>query len=144
MHQSGRGRPLASGWHGQPSPGKFFTLAASPQVMRGRSPAKPERIVACVRLGYFEGFKGSNTLLLDGDGDGLGELVQTLSALANGERQVVSVHSLPFVSAAQRVELHAHRSLQDVGARKTGDGFQWRRNSEGWGSVVEQILAVKD
>ena len=100
--------------------------------------------MVCVRLGYFEGFKGSNTLLLDGDVGGLRELAQALSALAKGERKAVSVHSLPFVTAAQHVEMHAHRSEQDLGASKTGDGFQWRRSSEGWVAVVEQILAVKD
>ncbi len=36
MHQSGRGRRLASCWHGQSLPGRFPELAAAPQVMRGR------------------------------------------------------------------------------------------------------------
>ena len=36
MGQTGRGCRFASGWHHQPSPGKFCTRAAAPQVMRGR------------------------------------------------------------------------------------------------------------
>jgi hypothetical protein len=35
MHQTGRGRWLASNWHRSPLPGKFSTLAEAPQVMRG-------------------------------------------------------------------------------------------------------------
>jgi hypothetical protein len=105
---------------------------------------QPEVIVVGVRLGYFEDFKGDNTLLLDGDADGLGELARILGALAVGERHVVSVHSLPFVSAENQVELHAHRSPRDIGVSKTVDGFQWRRSPEGWAAVVEQILAVRE
>jgi hypothetical protein len=99
--------------------------------------------VGCVRVGYFEDFKGSNTLLLDGDVEGLDELARSLNALAVGEREVVAVHSLSPVSAQHQVELHAHRSERDVGLSRTANGFQWRRSSDGWAAVVEQILAVK-
>ncbi len=99
--------------------------------------------MGCSRLGHFEDFKGNNTLLLDGDVEGLGELAQALSALAIGERNVVAVHSLPFVLAQHQVDLSAHRSHQDVGVAKTPDGFQWRRSSEGWAAVVELVLVVK-
>jgi hypothetical protein len=98
-----------------------------------------------VRLGYFADFKGGDdTLLLDGDVEGLGDLARTLSVLATGERNSLSVHSLPFVSAENQIELFAHRSDRDLGVSKTPDGFLWRRSSEGWAAAVELILAVKD
>ena len=99
--------------------------------------------MGCLRLGYFENFMGNNTLLLDGDIEGLSELAQALSVLAIGGRDVVAVHSLPFVSALHQVELSAHRFHRDVGVSKTRDGFQWQRSSAGWAAVVEQVLAVK-
>jgi hypothetical protein len=102
-----------------------------------------ERAVGSVRLGYFEGFKGRDTLLIDGDVEGLGELIRTLNVLVLAQQDVVLLHSLPFVSAANRVEVNAHWAQRDFGMSKINGMFKWRRNSTGWAAVVEQILGVK-
>ncbi len=96
-----------------------------------------------MRLGYFEGFKGRDTLLIDGDVEGLSELIQTLNVLVLAQQDVVLLHSLPFVSAANLVEVSAHWAQRDSGVSKIDDAFQWRRSSAGWAEVVEQILGVK-
>ncbi len=36
MHLTGRGHRLVPGWHRLLLPGRLITLAAAPQVMRGR------------------------------------------------------------------------------------------------------------
>jgi hypothetical protein len=99
--------------------------------------------VGCVRLGYFEAFKGRDTLLIDGDVEGLGDLMRTLNVLVLAQQDVVLLHSLPFVSAVNRLELNAHWAHQDFGVSRIDDAFQWRRSSTGWAAVVEQILGVK-
>ena len=100
--------------------------------------------MGCVRLGYFEAFKGRDTLLVDGDPEGLGELIRTLNVLVLAQQDVVLLHSLPFVSAVNGVEVSAHWAQRDSGVARIGDAFQWRRSSTGWAAVaVEQILGVK-
>ena len=100
--------------------------------------------MGCVRLGYFEAFKGRDTLLIDGDVEGLGDLMRTLNVLVLVQQDVVLLHSLPFVSAVNRLELNAHWAQQDFGVSRIDDAFQWRRSSTGWAAVVEQILGVKN
>jgi hypothetical protein len=100
--------------------------------------------VAGVRLGYFEGLKGHDTVLLDGDTEGLGELAKALLVLIAGDRDSVSLHSLAFVSAAKQLEVNAHRSMKDLGMLREAGGFHWRRSARGWAGVVEQILGVKE
>jgi hypothetical protein len=58
-----------------------------------------ERAVGSVRIGYFAAFKGRDTLLIDGDVEGLGDLMRTLNVLVLAQQDVVMLHSLPFVSA---------------------------------------------
>jgi hypothetical protein len=100
--------------------------------------------VVGVRLGYFEGFKGNNTVLLDGDTEGLGKLANALLVLIAGDQDVVPLHSLAFVSAAKQVKVDAHRSTKDIGMLREAGRFQWRRSARGWAGVVEQILGVKE
>jgi hypothetical protein len=66
--------------------------------------------VGAVRLGYFEDFGGHDTVLIDGDAEGLNELARQLLVLISGERDVVSLHSLACVSPAKQVEVSAHRA----------------------------------
>ena len=99
--------------------------------------------MGCVRLGYFEAFKGRDTLLIDGDVEGLGDLIRTLNVLVLAQQDVVLLHSLPFVAAVNRLEVNAHWAQQDIGVSRIDSAFQWRRSSTGWAAVVEQILGVK-
>jgi len=100
--------------------------------------------VACVRVGYFEGFKGQDTLLIDGDTEGLSQLARSLTGLIAGDRDVLPLHSLPFVSAPNGVELSAHCATKDLGMLRRPNGFEWRRSARGWAGVVEQVLGVKE
>jgi len=72
-------------------------------------------MVGLVRLGYFEGFKSGNTLLLDGDREGLQQLDETLQQLASGGVEAVAIHSLPFVEAHHGVRLVSRVAPRDTG-----------------------------
>ncbi len=61
-----------------------------------------------VRLGYFENFKGANTILLCGDGDGLQRLADLLRPLEDANAEPVNLHVLSFVQVYGGVSLTAH------------------------------------
>ena len=96
-----------------------------------------------VRIGYFEAFNGRDTLLIDGDAEGLGDLMRTLNVLVLAQQDIVVLHSLPFVSAMGGLEIDACWSQRDSGLSKIDNAFHWRRSSTGWAAVVEQILGVR-
>jgi hypothetical protein len=100
--------------------------------------------VARVRIGYFEGFKDGDTVLIDGDNEGLGELARMLTVLIAGNPDALAIHSLPFVEAANGVQVHAHRVRRDLGMQRAANGFLWRHTSRAWAGVVEQILGVQE
>lgn len=103
-----------------------------------------EAEVAHVHLGYFEDFKSDNTLLLEGDVEGLEHLEQALRSLAIGEVKSLAIHALEFVEAHQGVQLFAYLSARDLGISRNESGFQWPRTSEGWEETADKIAAVKD
>jgi len=100
--------------------------------------------VVGVRIGYFEAFKGHDTLLIDGDPEGLDALARALLVLIAGDMELLSLNHLAFVSSAKEVEVNAHRSLKDVGMLKEANVFHWRRSPRAWAGVVEQILGVRE
>ena len=53
VHQSGRGRRLASGWHGQASRGRFIKRAAALQLMRDRWTGAFSIVVSIADRGGF-------------------------------------------------------------------------------------------
>jgi hypothetical protein len=81
--------------------------------------------VAHVHLGYFEDFKSDNTLLLEGDVEGLEHLEQALRSFAIGEVKSLAIHALEFVEAHQGVQLFAYLSARDLGISRNENGFQW-------------------
>ena len=94
-----------------------------------------------VHIGYFEGFKSSNTLLLEGDADGLRALAETFRSLAAGTLTAVVFHELPFMKVHHGVDLLAVRSTDDRGIRRADaeNVFLWERTAEGWQDSAEKI-----
>ena len=99
--------------------------------------------MGCVRLGYFEAFKGRDTLLIDGDVEGLGDLMRTLNVSSSraARRRVAALVAVRLCGEPTALETDWAR--QDCGVSRIDDAFQWRRSSTGWAAVVEQILGVK-
>ena len=97
-----------------------------------------------VRMGYFENFKGADTILVCGDGDGLQRLADVLRTLEDVNAAPVDLHLLPFVQVDRGVELTAHPVDRDLGVRRTGSAscFTWHHSQEGWLESAEKIEVV--
>jgi hypothetical protein len=97
--------------------------------------------VTTLRIGYFEDFKSSNTLLLEADGDGLRALADLFRSLAAGDLDILAVHDLPFVEPHHGVRLTATRSADDRGTRRApaGHSFLWERTADGWLDAAEKL-----
>ena len=65
--------------------------------------------MAAVHLGYFENFKSSDTLLVEGDTEGLRHLAEVLRSLEKGSADIVEIDALPFVQSRHGVRLTAKR-----------------------------------
>jgi hypothetical protein len=81
--------------------------------------------VAFIHLGYFEDFKSSNTVLIEGDQEGFRLLEQALRLLAKGEMESLIIHELPFAKAHKGVKLFAFRTSRDFGV--SGNGVEGHR-----------------
>lgn len=94
-----------------------------------------------VRLGYFEDFKSSNTLLMEADAVGLRALAQTFRSLAAGDDSTVAIHQLPFLEVHHGVRLTAQRAPRDRGVRQIGveNIFAWERTEDGWLDAAEKV-----
>jgi hypothetical protein len=97
--------------------------------------------VTTLRIGYFEDFKSSNTLLLEADADGLRALAQLFRSLAAGTLDTLGLHDLPFVEAHHGVLVTATRSARDLGARRgdAGPSFRWQRTEDGWRDAADKL-----
>ncbi len=94
-----------------------------------------------VRIGYFEDFKSSDTLLLEADAEGLRALAETFRSLAAGTLDRLALHELPFVQVHHGVQLIATRSNHDRGTRRSdaGNAFLWERDADGWQDAAEKL-----
>ena len=94
-----------------------------------------------VRIGYFEDFKSSNTVLLEADAEGLRALAEMFRSLAGGTVDGLELHDLPFVEIHHGVQLTATRGVRDRGTRRAdvGNAFLWERTPDGWEDAAEKL-----
>jgi hypothetical protein len=102
-----------------------------------------------VRIGYFEGFQGQNTILISGDQDGLLQLANELRRLEEIGCPRLEVHRLPFVRAYRGVELAAcpvgkERGIRTVERAGKSPRFTWEHSAEGWLEAAEKIVPVAE
>ena len=88
-----------------------------------------------IRIGHFDDFKGSNTLFIECDDEGLRSLIDLIrDVAASGEPSILERH--PDVIAYGAVGVSLERSIKDVGLVAVNDrSFVWRRSSEAWERV---------
>jgi len=101
--------------------------------------------VAAVHLGYFDDFKSSDTLLVDGDAEGLRQLAEILRSLESGSAEIVQIDTLPFVQSHNGVRLSARRSRRDVVTRMAPSStteFTWERTTAGWHDAAAKVEAL--
>ena len=88
-----------------------------------------------LRLGFFERFKGSDTVLLCGNAEDIAALRQRLAHLASpASEDTVAVHELCSVSAKNPAQLFALSGA-------TGNGFVYDQDVSAKLAVLEQAVS---
>lgn len=102
--------------------------------------------MSLLRVGFFESFKGDDTLLLESDSEGIARLADQLRSLATGERNRLALHELALFEVRHSLEIVAVVSARDRGLRRSGteNVFLWERTREGWEISVELLEAIRD
>ena len=97
--------------------------------------------MAQVHLGYFENFKSNDTLLMEGDTEGLRHLARVLRSLERGSADAIEIHGLPFVERHHGVRLTAKRAPHDLVARvdASSNEFTWERTDVGWQDAADKV-----
>jgi len=111
-------------------------------VNRGVSRSEDE--VAAVHLGYSENFKSSDTLLVEGDTEGLRHLAGVLRSLEKGSADIVDIDALPFVQSHHGVRLTAKRSRRELvkPIGHSSNEFTWERTEAGWQDAADKLEAL--
>src|SRR6266508_3514568 len=81
--------------------------------------------MARVDIGFFPDFKSRDTLLIDGDREGLRLLAITLRNLTNTIGST-SIHELPFAKTHHDIRMVARLSERDEGASIHGVDVTWQ------------------
>jgi hypothetical protein len=99
--------------------------------------------MAWIRIGHFEDFKGSDTLLIECDEQGLQSLIDVILHVGEaGGRSILEEH--PVVRAYGGISVVIERSQEYVGLIAVGARhFVWRRSSEAWEDVVDKLRAMQ-
>ena len=92
-----------------------------------------------IRVGFFEDFKGEDTLLIDVDAEGLRALIAWLRDVMTSDRKVLlSACSGVTLQAGLRVEVFRSRDL-----RTAETTFVWQRSEDGWTDIVELLAPME-
>jgi hypothetical protein len=92
--------------------------------------------VAFIRVGFFDDFKGANTLLLDVDREGLHTLIAWLQTATSSDRRT-PIGSCPGCIVQAGVAVDLLRAVNDTGlVRAAGTEFVWQRSEEGWAESI--------
>jgi hypothetical protein len=99
--------------------------------------------MASIRVGFFEDFKGADTLLVDVDHEDVNALIAWLQeAPSAGRKTTISDCPRSVVQSGLHVELL--QAADDTGlVRTAATAFVWRRSEEGWAEVVDKLAAMK-
>ena len=95
-----------------------------------------------VHIGFFRDFKSSNTVLIEGDSNGLRLLADTFRHLAKTVGPV-AIHELPFVEVHHGIRIAATVSKRDNGASINGLDVSWERSADGWQDAADKLDALE-
>lgn len=95
-----------------------------------------------IRVGFFENFRGADTLLIDLDAEGLRALTTWLGDVTSSER-TVPLSTCPGVSLRSGLRVEVILGPDDVGLSRTADtAFVWQRSKDGWKDVVALLTEM--
>jgi hypothetical protein len=99
--------------------------------------------MASIRIGFFEDFKGADTLLIDVDYEGLNALIAWLQTATSSSRRV-TITSCPGAVVQTGLHLDLSHAPNDTGlVRTAGTEFVWLRSEEGWADVIDKLAAME-
>ena len=85
-----------------------------------------------IRTGFFDDFKGYDTLLISVDNHGLREMESALVELSKGILQF-EFAALKLLDKRYHVEIKAYNDKNNTGLKKTDKGiFEWRLTQRNW------------
>ena len=97
-----------------------------------------------INIGFFDGFKGKDTLLIEADREGVSALATLLLALSEGAMSRVDLHRESGVTAHGGMTVIMEQSDVDPGVRQVGpNSFLWQRSQDGWANVAAQVVALR-
>lgn len=97
-----------------------------------------------IRIGRFDNFKGSNTVLIEADEEGLDSLIELIRCVERfGQSSRLDQCSGATVYGSLTVV--AERSTDDIGLMASNDvDFIWRRSRAAWIDVIAKLQAMQD
>ena len=99
--------------------------------------------MASIRVGFFEDFKGADTLLLDVDHEGLKALIAWLRTATSSDRKT-AINHCPGTVVQSGLHVDLSRVPNDRGlVRTVGREFVWQRSEEGWAEVIDKLAAME-
>ena len=97
-----------------------------------------------IRIGRFNDFKGSDTLLIEVDEEGLDSLIELIRHVERSG-QSARLDQCPGAISYGSVRVLAESSPEDVGVvASNGREFIWRRSPAAWAEVVKKLQAMHD
>jgi hypothetical protein len=96
-----------------------------------------------IRVGFFEDFKGADTLLIDVDREGLSTLIAWFQTTASSARKI-AINHLPgaVVQSGLHVDLSCVPEERGL-VRTSGTEFVWQRSAEGWAEIIDKLAAME-
>jgi hypothetical protein len=95
-----------------------------------------------IRIGRFDDFKGSNTLLIEADEEGLESLIEIIRQVASGQSS--RLDQCPGVISYGSLRVGAETSSEDIGVvASNGREFIWRLSPASWAEAVEKLQAMQ-
>jgi hypothetical protein len=96
-----------------------------------------------IRVGFFEDFKGADTLLIGVDHEGLRDLLTWLREVTSSGRKAW-LNECPGVSLRSGLRVELVRAPNDGGLLKmAATEFVWRRSEEGWLEIIAKLEVME-
>jgi hypothetical protein len=103
-----------------------------------------------LRIGYFENFKGHNSLLFAGDSEGMMLLSELLGELSAQKREEVLLDKVPALEIQRGVSITAKVTPKSLGMRRANSRslpnsacFDWALSPDDWADVIERLHVLQ-
>ena len=96
-----------------------------------------------IRIGYFENFKGEDSILISVDINGLLELEDLFLKLAEGLNEF-DFSQLNSLDSIFKLKIKAYNDKDNIGLKQTEPKtYEWKVSKEKWGVFRERITGLR-